>query len=568
MIVERLVVGIGYQVDRASEAAAKSSYGTIAAGIATAAVAAGAFAIALAAQDDKIAKTAAGLGLLTEDYTALTYAADRSGLAVEEMNAGLGALQGKLGEAARGSSETAALFASLGVKVTDSTGKVRTAADVLPEIADGLQAMGTEGQRADARLRLLGEGGRKWAPLLAGGSEQIEALTDRARELGVVLDSDAAKQSERLMDAITDLRGVATGFARELGTALIPRLADGTEHLVEWLAASDGIARTASDRAVRSLGYAFGALETPAGKAAGALGVALAVLKGAKGASGMADAVGKVSPALGGLAKGLGALALPAAKVAIPLALVALAIDDIIVTAEGGDSVIRRMADTLGIGEEVATGFANVGLLVREAWGPVGILLSQAADLIGDRLAYEWGLFVEDLQQAQGIFASVRGWLTDNADAIDYTLGPLDEMIGAFGLLEAILTRIEAIDLSGWFSELPAPIEGFRKAAAYAAGSENVGVRESGGGIVGGFLAAPAVGLLARQRAQAVGAADPNQYAIDEMRKNGDRWKGQITGGASATVNVTVANARAIVDEAARAVRKATQEQLYAAGVL
>jgi hypothetical protein len=364
VIVERLVVSVGYQVDRASEAIAKSSYANIAAGIAAAGVAAVGFSVALATQDDKIAKTARGLGLLTEEYTALTYAADRAGLAEEEMAAGLGALQGKLGEAARGGGDTAALFRQLGVDVLDAGGKVRTAADVIPELADGLGMLGTEGERADARLRLLGEGGRKWAPLLAGGSKEIDALTDRAKRLGITLDSGAAVQSERFVDALTDLRGVGLGLSRDLGATLIPRAAAFTEQLVEWLSAENGIVRVAAHRSATLLGYALDGVKTPAGQAAGALTLVLAALKGAKGASGLVDGIAKASPMLGGLGKGLLGAVGPAAKVAIPLALVALVIDDVIVTAQGGDSAIRRMADAMGVGEEVARGFASTGDMV------------------------------------------------------------------------------------------------------------------------------------------------------------------------------------------------------------
>ena len=85
--------------------------------------------------------------------------------------------------------------------------------------------------------KLLGRGATELGPLLNKSADEIQAMKDRAHELGAVMSDEAVKASADFKDAQQDLGAAIQGLTYE---ALVPSI----EKITEWAnALSDGIAK-------------------------------------------------------------------------------------------------------------------------------------------------------------------------------------------------------------------------------------------------------------------------------------------------------------------------------------
>lgn len=543
-VVERLVVAVGAVVDRGSMSRATSAYAGLSSGIAAAGLAVAAFSIQQAAAIDVQAKAARGLALTTEEYSKLMFAADRSGVSVGSMTSSLRALQRQVQSAATGSKEAVEDFAALGIAIRDGNGELRTSADILPELADRLNEL-PDGERLGLQLRLLGRGGADMATLLGEGSVGITALTDRAEELGLVLDSETAAAGERLTDSMTDLMGVFKGFAFQVASETMPAVADFVDGLTGMLTAGDGFVQLGLDRAVRAVSFAMDFARTPAGKYTQAIVGAGAALGIIRGTPGLIQGLGQVSPLLGGMASRLAVGASAAGPYALALAAAVLVVDDMIVTAQGGDSAIRAMADAMGVGEETADTFADAGTLLSEAWSVIPTIFD-------------------------GVGAAARGLWS--------ALTPVLEMIPGMEQLLAMLPEFPSLGgiITGIGDEFEKAGEGFSLLARYAAGDESVVRNGPGEGATDtvDLLASGLVGLAGASRAESrgvdplMGIFNPSQAdAVSAYRAAAAQGGGSgVVQGTTSGVNVSVSvDASTSPADIARETGRETERQVLQA---
>lgn len=210
------------QVQTQAARAVDDSWGRTSARIAAAMAAIGG-ALAFAAQRalahaDEMGKAARAAGLAVEQYSALAYAAQRAGLSQEQLAAAMRAFNRVLAESQRGSGQ-AQLLDALGVQV-----RGRSQIDVLRDVADALLRVPDGAQRAEAAMRLFGRAGAELLPMLDQGSAGLDEMMRRARELGVVVSTDAAASAERLRDALGDLGARVRGAVLEAVGDLVVRL--------------------------------------------------------------------------------------------------------------------------------------------------------------------------------------------------------------------------------------------------------------------------------------------------------------------------------------------------------
>ena len=354
-VVDELIVAVRYAYDRASANVVTAEFkGMLALGASVTAALVG-ITIASADAADAAHDNAAAIGLTTEAYTALAYAAERSGATTDNLRIGMMTLNRQLQAARGGSVEVAKVFASLKVRPEDFA----TGSDALGDVMNGLRGIKDEGDRARIKLLLFGEASGRLGEFLDRDADSLLALTDRARDLGAVITDDAADGAGRLMDSLGDLQIIAAGLTRQIGLGLAPRLADLTDGMVDWFLANRDLIGQQIDRTISGVGHALDALQTPAGKAVAVAG-SLALAWGGVGvARSMYDAAAAANPLVGALG-GQAGKAATAAKaggiLALQLAVLGLAIDDVRVTAEGGDSVLLALGRRMGVEGEVQVG--------------------------------------------------------------------------------------------------------------------------------------------------------------------------------------------------------------------
>lgn len=155
------------------------------------------------------------LGVTSRDLQVYRYIASQVGVEQDTMDSSLAKLTRTMGQAADGSKAQANAFRDLGVAIQDSNGKLYTAGEILPRLADAFARIKDPATRARLEAELFGRAGQKLDPLLTQGAKGVEVLTKRAEELGLVLGDDLIKSADDASDKLAEMqKQLEVGFAR------------------------------------------------------------------------------------------------------------------------------------------------------------------------------------------------------------------------------------------------------------------------------------------------------------------------------------------------------------------
>jgi hypothetical protein len=121
------------------------------------------------------------------------------------MDRGLQRLTRSMGEAAHGAKTQAAAFSTLGIELRDTNGRLKTAGEIMPDIAAKIAAIPDAASRAAILVRLFGRAGQQFLPLFEQGASGIEQFTREAKEMGLVLSDDAIQAADATADKIAQL---------------------------------------------------------------------------------------------------------------------------------------------------------------------------------------------------------------------------------------------------------------------------------------------------------------------------------------------------------------------------
>ena len=173
---------------------------------------------------DAVADMATKLGVSTEALSTLGFAASVTGGSIESMETGLRTLNRQALVAAQGSKSLVEIFTRLGVTVTDTQGTLKPTEDLLKQVADGLVNVASDSERAAIAQTIFGRAGGDLIPILNRGAVGLEDFAKRAGELGVIIDTKAAKAADLFQDTLADVRTATLGLSISLGTTLLPAL--------------------------------------------------------------------------------------------------------------------------------------------------------------------------------------------------------------------------------------------------------------------------------------------------------------------------------------------------------
>lgn len=192
---------------------------------------------AVADLQDRFGKLAQQTGIGVQSLTELDYAAKLSDVSTEDLSTAVTRLTSKMGDVAQGSKEATAVFDSLGVKVKNNDGTLRSSEEVLKDIAQRFSEFADGSTKTAYAVEIFGRSGAKLIPLLNSGRDGLAEMADEARQLGVVFDEKAAKAAERFNDNLTRLGQAAQGLKIALLQDLIPPLTEITQRFIEARAA-------------------------------------------------------------------------------------------------------------------------------------------------------------------------------------------------------------------------------------------------------------------------------------------------------------------------------------------
>lgn len=149
-----------------------------------------------------LGEVAQQLGVTTRDLQVYREIGAQVGVTQEDMDRGLQKLTLSIGKASLGAKGQGDAFAQLGISVRNSSGQIKTAGQILPEIADGLSRIKDPAQRAAMEVAIFGKAGQKLDTVLTGGAKSIEAATRRAEELGLIIGDDLVQAADSAADSI------------------------------------------------------------------------------------------------------------------------------------------------------------------------------------------------------------------------------------------------------------------------------------------------------------------------------------------------------------------------------
>lgn len=219
----RLVGSVFVETDKANDSLQKTdekakktgtTFGDVAkkaAGVGTAVVGASAAAVTgmvklannAAETADTIDKGSIRMGISTDYYQQLGYAAEQSGVEMSTLEKAAKKLEG-----------------------TDLN---------LEDAMNEIMSLGTAAERSEKAAELFGEGvAYQMAPLLEESRESFDGLLQRANDLGIVMSEDTVKAGVQLGDTMEDLQKSFGAVATNLGGSLMPIVQEFVEVLLSF----------------------------------------------------------------------------------------------------------------------------------------------------------------------------------------------------------------------------------------------------------------------------------------------------------------------------------------------
>jgi hypothetical protein len=153
------------------------------------------------------------LGISTEAYQALNYAAAATGTSQETFESSVGRLTKTIGLAVEGNKQAVSVFNQLGVATRTSSGEVRSTESVLTDVATALAKIPSAAERARIEVELFGKSGQQMDSMMREGGAGLEALAAQAQDLGLVFDKEMIEKAAQAEGAIRILKMQWDAFA-------------------------------------------------------------------------------------------------------------------------------------------------------------------------------------------------------------------------------------------------------------------------------------------------------------------------------------------------------------------
>lgn len=169
---------------------------------------------------DAIGKTADRIGLTTDALQELRFAAERSGVEVQNLDVALRSFAVRVGEVRAGTGEAKEIFKQLGIELTNTDGSLRSNEQLLNDVADALAKTEDPARRLLIATKLFGEEGAALVTMLGNGKAGLDDLREAARRANAVIGEDSVRAAADARDAIDTLStAFSSTFVSAVGAA-------------------------------------------------------------------------------------------------------------------------------------------------------------------------------------------------------------------------------------------------------------------------------------------------------------------------------------------------------------
>lgn len=171
---------------------------------------------------EQIVLTAQKTGMTTDQVQELGFAASLSGSSAEAMAGAMRKLSLMTVEAKNGSAAAVAAFRNVGISQEEV--KNSSPHEILMKIADAYKNSADDANKTANAVQLLGRAGMELIPTLNKGSDGINELAGRARELGIILDKDTIEKGDQAKEKFEVLHMAMGALGNRIGADMIPAL--------------------------------------------------------------------------------------------------------------------------------------------------------------------------------------------------------------------------------------------------------------------------------------------------------------------------------------------------------
>jgi len=187
---------------------------------------------------DDAVKAAKKIGMTTQEYSKLAYAAELSNVSQETLSTSLKKLNINISHAVQGNKEAQLAFKRAGVNIYDAGGKLKSTNQIFLEASDMFAKMPEGIYKADLAMALFGKSGSEMVPLMEQGSAEINKLRSEAEKLGIVFNDEEGMRATGFMDSMTTLKGALKGVGIVVGKHLHAPLTELNKVFTEWIVAN------------------------------------------------------------------------------------------------------------------------------------------------------------------------------------------------------------------------------------------------------------------------------------------------------------------------------------------
>lgn len=189
-----------------------------------------------------IKEAAQQTGFGIESLQELRYAAVQLGLSEDQLQGALRRLNVEIGQTIENGEDGDNVFARLGVRLTDTSGRARASEMVFRDVVERLRAIDDPARRAALAFEIFGrEAGPRFAQLISEGTAGLDAHAQKARDAAAVLGVD-------LVNALADTKDKLQALDTELQAKSVRAFGSTTPLALAWL--------NIQIKTVEALGYA------------------------------------------------------------------------------------------------------------------------------------------------------------------------------------------------------------------------------------------------------------------------------------------------------------------------
>lgn len=173
---------------------------------------------------DEIMALSAQTGISTDNIQKMNYASELLDVSTETMTGSMARMIRTLGDAKKGTGESAEAFRMLRINIKDSHGQLKDSEQLFYDTIDALGKMKNETERDALAMKIFGRSAQELNPLIKAGSKSLKELGDEAERMGYVMDGDALNSLGQLDDAMQRFKNQTDAFKNSIAMVMLPVL--------------------------------------------------------------------------------------------------------------------------------------------------------------------------------------------------------------------------------------------------------------------------------------------------------------------------------------------------------